>query len=282
MVGINTTDADIIAGDELKEMERGRGRGIPRTLTLPAHLTESLMMMKITRDGSADVMGTYTETEGQRGVGIADKGVMDVDGMDLDSTQPRKPVPGVVMSSRGAESAMRVEQEDPPSPRKSKRRRARSLPPRPTKTNDDDEFDADDEGGGGGPKQGDDEDDAGLFSPVTPQRRGRRDAVGMDGGNSSMQSMQGMVSGMTPIGTGVLRRSARRVKPVITGAGVAFGGPNPFLKGIAEAEAGSGMEGIDVTKSAPRKRARTREGGDRDRERGRDEEGRATKRTRKR
>ncbi|KIM21136.1 hypothetical protein M408DRAFT_333646 [Serendipita vermifera MAFF 305830] len=280
----DASNTSVIGGNQLKEMERGRGRGIPRTLTLPAHLTESLMMMKLTREreGSTDIMGAYTETEGQKS---ADKDGMDLDGMELDQTEPRKPALKVIVGSQEA-GGKSPERGNASSPRKSKRRRARSLPPRPVSANEEEECDADDEGGDA--KQGEDGADAGLFSPVTPRRRGRGEpmgvGVGVGASDVPMDSMplQPMPGGMVPIPSGVLRRSARRVKPEI-GAATAFGGPNPFLQNIAEAEAGSGMEGVDVIRHSPRKRARTREGGERDRDRGRDEEGgRATKRTRKR
>jgi hypothetical protein len=132
--------------------------------------------------------------------------------------------------------------------------------------------------------------------------------MGMGEGEEPMEMT---MPGMVPVTSSVLRRSARWAKPAGSGIGPVFGAANQFLKGIVEAEAGSGMEfadavgkgssprkrartgetetgsGMDVTEVArqgnsPRKRARTREGGDRDKERGRDEEGRAAKRTRKR
>jgi hypothetical protein len=117
--------------------------------------------------------------------------------------------------------------------------------------------------------------------------------------------MEMTMPGLVPTASDVLRRSARRVKPGVTGMG------RPVLKGdrrgqtgsgmkmadvvvkvpsrkrarTREADVGSGMEVVEVVSrgaDVPRKRARTREGGDREKERGRDEEDRATKRTRKR
>jgi hypothetical protein len=305
--GVAMANNDTIAADVLKELERGRGRGIPRTLTLPAHLTESLMKMKITRerDGSADLMAAHPDIMEQESAEKVEKDGMEIDGMEVDSGKG-KLKPKLFVHTQSTESTIQPEEKTPPprSPRKGKgkRRRARSAPPRQIANPDADACDGDDEDGG----TGDERDDTGPLSPAPPpRRRGRQDATSIMGLDE--EPMELTMPGMVPITSSVLRRSARRVKPGSTGA-------DRFLKGIVGGNAGSGMEMADVvvkgsssrkrarTREAdvgsgmevevvvvpsrggerPRKRARTREGGDREKDRARDEEGRATKRTRKR
>jgi len=328
---------------------RGKGRGIPRTLTLPAHLTESLLKMTLTREGSSDPMGAHAEEklrlEGVEGDEMEVDGTDDVDGR----AGPLKPALKLLtIRDQGTEPAIQEDQQEeehpPRSPKKPKRRRARSLPLRRPNPHED-------------PCEGDDEEtereedegdynSLGPLGPAPPPRRRGRSGVGivlpMPIAGSDEALIEITMSGVPTVISSVPRRSARRGKPARRGgsgpgsAGLPPpGGATPFLKErIAEgdADAGSGMEitgdfivskdrvsrkrsrtklvaqdtglgglsGMEAEvamtmattmattasrTNVPRKRARTREGGDRERERvGRDvEEGqRAAKRTRKR
>jgi hypothetical protein len=159
----------------LKELERGRGRGIPRTLTLPAHLTESLMKMKITRerDGSAELMPVHPETMEQESIGKVEKYGMDVDGMEVDGTVKRKSKSKLSVQTQSTESTIQQDQKTPPrSPRKGKgkRRRARSAPPRQRVNPDADACDGHDEDGG--TTEGD-ENNTGPFSSAETTRSTR-------------------------------------------------------------------------------------------------------------
>ncbi|KAG8800771.1 hypothetical protein FRC20_011468 [Serendipita sp. 405] len=221
-----------------------KSHGIPRTLTLPTHLTDTLMKMKISTDHTS-VESLTQDLSKNKSKAKDDK----QDGMEVDDA----PTEG------GAIAAGLV--GNITSGRKQKsRKRARSLPPRPVITHqDDEECDADDEGGG--PDAGNDE--GGLMSPVVtiPTTRRGRLAVGEE------DEMQGMtMTGAAAVGA--LRRSARRLT---------VGSPG-VQRTLAER---LGVMMSPVEESMPRKRARTRDGREGSSALGEEDDGRSRKKTRK-
>lgn len=245
------------------------GRGTPRTLTLPAHLTDSLMKMRIgNREDNTSVESflldgsTTSPNEGvgatPEGLGTAQMAVVEAEEvMDVDMDVPQ-PSRLAISTKLGISTNLRASPEHdlppPPSPRK-KKRRARSLPPTsssspvpPTALSRDKEeegCDADDEGGGG--NAGDDGE--GLLSPVgTLDNGGTRMDISRSRGNSP----------------GIVRRSARRLKPkslldriggLNNGMPAMFNREYPVPEEMEEDMAQDAVSG-----AFPRKRARTREG----------------------
>lgn len=179
---------------------------VKRNLTLPVHLTDSLKKMQITRDDtSVESFELNTPTGGPAGSSVyqGEAGMDAENGMDVDDEA--RPVAAVNPSTAGV----------PSSPRKRTRKRARSLPPRPRVPEEDDDCDADDESGVGKGGVDDEEGLGGKNTPiVTITPRGRKRDVGGD--SSSEVAMEGLrPSGMMPeSSTDVIRRSARRLKPI--------------------------------------------------------------------
>ncbi|KAG8816656.1 hypothetical protein FRC17_000242 [Serendipita sp. 399] len=231
-----------------------RSHGIPRTLTLPAHLTDTLMKMKITNDQTSVeslILDPSTPRDKVRGRANDE---MDVDVVDAQT---------ITSGGVGGEKVA-------PGRKQRTRKRARSLPPKPIAANaEDEECDADDEGGG--PDAGNEEE--GIMSPTlsipTARKRGRIPVVGDDESEVQMQGMT--ITGVAKrISPGVPRRSARRLT---------VGGTTGIQKTLAER---LGMIISPIEENMPRKRARTREGREGSSAAGEEEDGRSRKKTRKR